>query len=134
MNPDDGYAAVRRAARAAVENRSEYERVHRQHVNKRRVEEACTKAGFPVQQGMDTGVALGIVADALESLLPAGPRLGLATTRELLLELESRGRVTLSDPSAAYWKPGKVELRLSASQLLRQLPDELLNYRTKGSQ
>lgn len=64
----------------------------------------------------------------MASEIPASnePRLGLATTRQLLEELESRGRVdhVHTGSSAA------LALGLHADALMKTLPEKLLRYRT----
>lgn len=55
------------------------------------------------------------------------PHLGLATTRQLLQELEARGELGSSwcqYPATAQY------LKVSARVLLREMPDDLLDYRT----
>lgn len=64
------------------------------------------------------------------------PRLGLATTRDLLDELRARGRepVTADDATLAEHLASTHERFLwsMATALLDSLPDEVLDYRTVG--
>jgi hypothetical protein len=57
------------------------------------------------------------------------PRLGLATTRQLLQELKARGEVSAT--VGEY--PGAMKnLEIVAEMLLDNLPEQMLNYKTVG--
>jgi len=54
----------------------------------------------------------------------SGPQLGLATTRQLLQEIEVRGEV-----EPCYWEQGAA-MAVGAARLLDELPGSMLDYRT----
>lgn len=56
--------------------------------------------------------------------------LGLATTRELLIELEARGRTE----TRPHLVSDAERLEHGASELLSELRGETLNYRTAGDE
>jgi hypothetical protein len=61
----------------------------------------------------------------VEELGPLGPRLGLATTRQLLREIQSRGEY---DPQTKE----SVDMAIGAARLLDDLPGRILDYTTVG--
>lgn len=75
----------------------------------------------------------GLPPHLLEVQFPDGdppekePKLGLATTRELLEEIKTRGEM------AAYGYPEERDMAMGAANLLDQLPGSVLDYRTVDS-
>lgn len=130
MGNTSWHAMAPQVARA----RDEYERRSRTGLGKRRIEEACAKAGFTVERFAETDVALNTIADALEALWNQ-PRLGVATTRQLLEELAARGRDeqmgSLGKDSGR--KEHGINMEQKSQALLSRLPDSILNYRTVDS-
>jgi hypothetical protein len=59
-----------------------------------------------------------------KNLDPDGPLLGLATTRELLLELKARGETEV------YYRELGDEMAIGATSLMDKLPGSMLDYRT----
>lgn len=57
-----------------------------------------------------------------------GPKLGLATTRELLEEIKTRGEMASYSPGGGY--PEERDMAIGASVLLASLPGSVLDYRT----
>lgn len=121
----DGYSVARRTAAA----RDAYERGQRERINRERVGAACARAGYPIAEGVDLTVALSLIAAALESL-ERQARLGNATTGELLVEIEARGRVEAT--SGGYVEQGQ-GMAIGARRLLDELPGRMLEYRTADS-
>jgi hypothetical protein len=58
------------------------------------------------------------------------PLLGLATTRELIAELEARLRIARIVDADAIPAPPAGELELELRRALDELPDHVLDYRT----
>ncbi len=58
-----------------------------------------------------------------------GARLGLATTRELLAELETRGAIGRLDEALSRHAQSLRQLEVSARQLRVDLPAAVLDYR-----
>jgi len=56
------------------------------------------------------------------------PLLGLATTRELLQEIKTRGEMAIYNPGGGY--PEEQDMCIGAANLLDQLPGSVLDYRT----
>lgn len=57
-----------------------------------------------------------------------GPQLGLATTRELLEEIKTRGEMAAYSPGGGY--PEERDMAIGAASLLNHLPGSVLDYRT----
>lgn len=55
------------------------------------------------------------------------PNLGCATTRELLTEIEARGRISF-EHGGGY--PEERDMAIGAANLLQALPGSVLDYRT----
>lgn len=60
-------------------------------------------------------------------MTPERPRLGLATTRELLLEIKARGEVSATIGEYPEEMGG---MAIGAAHLLDTLPGSMLDYRT----
>jgi hypothetical protein len=95
-------------------------------VHRARIDAVMEELGTPIAPDTPPDQAMGRIAKALERLMPDGPRLGLATTRQLLEELSARGRVERSSGT----RPLAGALERAADRLLLELRAEVLDYRT----
>lgn len=82
----------------------------------------------PKDVAMAEIVAIRVLTQLKEAgLIDNEPLLGLATTGELLEELESRGRIGLDGTGGGE---GEENMATACALLINVLPDEVLNYST----
>jgi len=75
----------------------------------------------------------GVAAGTAKATAPAEPLLGLATTRDMLREIEVRAAIGRLDDEWRPFAPALLRLEQIASGLQAGLPDEVLDYRTVRS-
>jgi hypothetical protein len=89
-------------------------------------EEIDLENAFRLLTGFPDGLALLARCGWRHTAAPPKPQLGVATTRELLQELEARGRITAPNPIDGKY------LAVVAAHLLANTDAATLDYRTAG--